>query len=142
MQDPVILVADGHSYEESAIREWFGNGNSISPASGQSVQKKDFKRNWALKKVIDDFRVKRYHNVDMSKERKKQLGEEMGLGRRLVADTIDSPAEPTAPSEPHYTIYITIICSCLAVLGLLIYLLFRQWRPKEEPIQLTQIRVV
>merc|ERR1711964_257841 len=39
--------------------------------------------------------------------------------RRLVADTIDAPAEPPAPLEPyeplsHSAVYVTIICSCLA----------------------------
>ena len=38
MQDPVITVSDGQSYERTAVAEWFKSGCCISPVSGQPLQ--------------------------------------------------------------------------------------------------------
>ena len=38
MEDPV-LASDGHAYEREMIEQWFANGNSSSPVTGQVLSK-------------------------------------------------------------------------------------------------------
>ena len=53
MQSPVIC-ADGHSYEESAILEWF-KCSDRSPKTGMSLANKTLIPNIALRNAIQDW---------------------------------------------------------------------------------------
>lgn len=57
MQNPVI-AADGHSYEEKAIREWFNRGNNKSPVTGLPLPNQHLVPNINLKQVIDEYKEK------------------------------------------------------------------------------------
>ena len=53
MADPVMAL-DGHTYERSAIAEWFRTSD-ISPLTGLRVESKSLVPNHALRKAIDDY---------------------------------------------------------------------------------------
>ena len=53
MADPVV-AADGHTYERSAITEWFKTSN-ISPMTGVPLESKTLIPTYALRKSIDDY---------------------------------------------------------------------------------------
>ena len=56
MSDPVILTSDGHTYERSAITNWFKN-NSTSPMSGEVIGENCMLiPNHALRNAIAEFR--------------------------------------------------------------------------------------
>eukprot|EP01084_Bolivina_argentea_P069358 126216_1 len=57
MTDPVI-ISSGHTFERTAIAEWFSDGNTINPLTGQSLQNVDIKPNYALKEAIKEYRRK------------------------------------------------------------------------------------
>ena len=50
MTDPV-LAEDGHTYERSAITDWFANGNGLSPKT-QATMGRAIVPNFALKAMI------------------------------------------------------------------------------------------
>lgn len=54
MKDPVILVADGHTYDRPFISEWLRLHNT-SPMTGLRVGTKELVPNIALRNVIVDF---------------------------------------------------------------------------------------
>jgi hypothetical protein len=53
MRDPVVLC-DGHSYERTAIREWFGRGRDTSPVTGLRLKNLHLTPNVALRKAVED----------------------------------------------------------------------------------------
>lgn len=54
MKDPVT-AADGHSYENRAIKDWFERGNKLSPVTGEPLPNLDLKPNHNLRKAIGDW---------------------------------------------------------------------------------------
>ena len=42
MTDPVI-ISSGHTFEKKAIVEWFEDGNTINPLTGEQLQNIDIK---------------------------------------------------------------------------------------------------
>ena len=58
MKDPVV-AADGHSYERTAIEQWFKGGSRISPMTGARLAHTTLIDNIRLKAVISDF-IKKY----------------------------------------------------------------------------------
>ncbi|GLC43802.1 hypothetical protein PLESTM_001521000 [Pleodorina starrii] len=57
MEDPVV-AADGHSYERAAITRWFAGrqGRATSPMSGAALPHTHLTPNYALRKIIADWR--------------------------------------------------------------------------------------
>ena len=53
MTDPVI-AEDGHSYERSAIEDWFGRGSLTSPKTGEPIGTNLFP-NHNLRKLIEEY---------------------------------------------------------------------------------------
>ena len=56
MTNPV-MATDGHSYEESAIRDWLKTHNT-SPVTNKKLKSKRLTPNFTLKKTIEGFRIK------------------------------------------------------------------------------------
>ena len=56
MSDPV-MAADGHSYERSAIENWFNRGGKLSPLTGVLLTSQTLTPNHSLRKAIEDFRA-------------------------------------------------------------------------------------
>src|SRR5262245_7417577 len=54
-----MIVADGHSYEKSAIEEWFRQGKHLSPLTGEKLPHRSLIPNVNLKKAIAEFLKKR-----------------------------------------------------------------------------------
>ncbi len=55
MRDPVTAV-DGHTYERTAIEEWFRN-SKLSPKTGLALDSLELKPNYALRESIDAFKT-------------------------------------------------------------------------------------
>lgn len=51
MVDPVLLVADGQSYEQQAIQQWL-ESNHISPVTGEALSSRDWVPNHSLRNLI------------------------------------------------------------------------------------------
>lgn len=51
MTDPVLLLADSHTYERSAIKAWLSD-HSTSPVTGQPLASEDLVPNHALRSII------------------------------------------------------------------------------------------
>ena len=49
-----VLTPDGHTYEQSAIREWLKH-HTTSPVTNQDVGDCVLTPNWAIKKVVEDW---------------------------------------------------------------------------------------
>ncbi|CAF1057186.1 unnamed protein product [Rotaria sp. Silwood1] len=54
MQNPVLLVEDGHSYESHAIERWLQDHNS-SPITNKSLDDRRFVNNFNLKNAIEEY---------------------------------------------------------------------------------------
>uniref|UniRef100_A0A6C0E6Q6 U-box domain-containing protein n=1 Tax=viral metagenome TaxID=1070528 RepID=A0A6C0E6Q6_9ZZZZ len=54
MKDPVIC-SDGHSYERSAIQEWFDRGNNTSPKTNVRLSNRNLIPNIALRQAIEAY---------------------------------------------------------------------------------------
>ena len=61
MREPVV-AQDGHTYERRAVSRWFQSENR-SPMTGQPVASFTLTPNFALKSMIDDFRIQRKRRV-------------------------------------------------------------------------------
>jgi len=56
MINPVTLISDGHTYEASAIQQWFQiSGRRLSPMTGQRVRSTNTTPNHTLRKAINEF---------------------------------------------------------------------------------------
>jgi len=55
MENPVI-AADGHTYEKSAIEDWFLTGKQTSPLTGKKLLNKNLIINYNLKSTIDIYK--------------------------------------------------------------------------------------
>ncbi|CAF3608242.1 unnamed protein product [Rotaria sp. Silwood1] len=54
MENPVLLVEDGHSYEKSALERWLKDHNT-SPLTNNQLKSQTFVINYTLKSIIEDF---------------------------------------------------------------------------------------
>jgi len=54
MKNPVI-TADGHTYEEKAIKDWFAIGKKTSPVTGLPLSTLQLTPNHTLRKAINEF---------------------------------------------------------------------------------------
>lgn len=54
MREPVMLE-EGHTYERTAILEWFDRGNRTCPDTGQELQSLDLMPNVKLQQAMDEF---------------------------------------------------------------------------------------
>jgi hypothetical protein len=55
MTDPVIC-SDGHTYERSAIVDWFTRGNNTSPKTGAQLLHQNLIPNISLRQAIEEFK--------------------------------------------------------------------------------------
>jgi len=55
--DPVIAM-DGHSYERTAIEQWFQAGRLTSPVTNERLASSSLMPNYALRSAIEAFREK------------------------------------------------------------------------------------
>ena len=100
MQDPVVTVADGHTYERSSISRWLSD-HGTAPLTGLSLDGKHLVRNHALRNAIHDFLVRcasaapDTHATAAWAMRELQRGEE----RRAVHNIHESFHRPTAASS-------------------------------------------
>eukprot|EP00245_Coleochaete_scutata_P000824 TRINITY_DN1098_c0_g1_i1.p1 TRINITY_DN1098_c0_g1~~TRINITY_DN1098_c0_g1_i1.p1 ORF type:complete len:383 (-),score=62.25 TRINITY_DN1098_c0_g1_i1:494-1642(-) len=57
MNDPVLVLESGHTYERMAIQRWFGAGNRTDPKTNQKLTTTAFGPNLALRGLIDEWRI-------------------------------------------------------------------------------------
>eukprot|EP01116_Phalansterium_solitarium_P020109 TRINITY_DN5833_c0_g2_i1.p1 TRINITY_DN5833_c0_g2~~TRINITY_DN5833_c0_g2_i1.p1 ORF type:complete len:590 (+),score=147.89 TRINITY_DN5833_c0_g2_i1:196-1965(+) len=55
MTDPVVC-SDGHTYERSAIEQWFQQGNTTSPKTNAELPSRDLIPNIALRAAIEEWK--------------------------------------------------------------------------------------
>ena len=55
MRDPVMLMADGQTYERAEIMKWFALGNKTSPATGLTLAITALLPNLALLQAIEEM---------------------------------------------------------------------------------------
>ena len=70
MLDPVILLADGRSYDRLSLEEWIKRGHLSSPLTGAWMSSFAYRPNIALRKAILDII---HHVVGEEKEKKALL---------------------------------------------------------------------
>ena len=58
MTDPVIMLADGHTYEKEAIENWLRH-KQTSPVTGARLSSTEMVPNYALRSSIEDFKARR-----------------------------------------------------------------------------------
>lgn len=68
--DPVVLVATGHTYERALIEEWLKN-NNICPMTGQVITDKTLVTNWGMKSIFEELKT----GGKLAEEREKALEE-------------------------------------------------------------------
>ncbi|GAQ78705.1 hypothetical protein KFL_000170510 [Klebsormidium nitens] len=55
MSEPVLLVETGHTFEKSAIEQWFDRGNRTCPLTGVVLTSTQVSPNLTLRKLIQDW---------------------------------------------------------------------------------------
>ncbi len=70
MENPV-LAADGHTYEKSAIEDWFAKGKSKSPITGVKLTNNNLIINYNLKSTISIYKA---NPALLNVINKKQIG--------------------------------------------------------------------
>ena len=89
MERPVV-AADGHSYEESAMRRWFQTGNRTSPMTNAQLPNRTLVPNIALRQAIEEWRNAQPLAVDADR---LHLSEEViGVGSfgQVLAGTLET----------------------------------------------------
>ncbi|ETO09548.1 protein kinase family protein, partial [Reticulomyxa filosa] len=76
MVQPTILVADGTTYEESALKDWLSEHNT-SPLTGLELHTKETKPNYNLRQAIESYT--KY--VSEHKELKRKFEEELNKAK-------------------------------------------------------------
>jgi hypothetical protein len=114
MDDPVLTVADGHTYEREAITKWFGACRNalMSPSTGMKLDFGEIIPNHALHKLIQHFvmrrpELRRHKYINEMEVKKKALASVAPLGNSDLAKRINNTlraeaGEPsTAPRTPR-----------------------------------------
>lgn len=57
MKDPVI-TCDGYTFERKSIEDWFRRGKNTNPLTNKKLNSTSLAPNFALKKLIAEFREK------------------------------------------------------------------------------------
>jgi hypothetical protein len=57
MEDPVI-AQDGHTYERTAIQQWFGTGRRTSPKTGARLLSIELLPNYTMRSLIQDLKAR------------------------------------------------------------------------------------
>ena len=55
MQDPVMVVEVGYTYEKAAILEWFQRGHSTCPDTGKELESLEILENRTLRQAIEEY---------------------------------------------------------------------------------------
>jgi len=76
MSQPVILVADGTTYEESALKVWLKEHNT-SPLTGLELHTKEMKPNYNLRQAIENY----LKYVNEHKEIKRAFEEQLKIAK-------------------------------------------------------------
>jgi len=93
MEDPVI-AQDGHTYERSAIKHWFGMGKRTSPKTNKILLSTELTPNYTMRSLIQDIKsqvpVLARHKLDMHnievaiKLREEEIEEKLAQKGHLV----------------------------------------------------------
>jgi hypothetical protein len=95
MKDPVIAI-DGHSYERSAIQEWFRRGQETSPRTNDPLQSQQLYPNHALRNVIEKYDDERSILRAELMNIRQAIRREIAAGEKMISiinalDIGDSP---------------------------------------------------
>ena len=67
MNNPVVAT-DGHSYEKSAIENWFSQGNKLSPKTGVNLESTLLIPNLTLRNLITSLKEKAQESIELEKQ--------------------------------------------------------------------------
>mgnify|MGYP002851256753 CR=1 FL=1 len=81
MRDPVFL-ADGHSYDRTALQQWFERGRTTSPLHGGALANQSFVTNQALKSQVAEWLQRR--GADHAEAGEQLARGHDGLGARIL----------------------------------------------------------
>ncbi|ACE06220.1 hypothetical protein Aasi_0849 [Candidatus Amoebophilus asiaticus 5a2] len=87
MKDPVI-VQDGHTYERTAIEQWFSTGKCTSPKTGLNLLSTKLTPNYTMRSLIQELKESipnlARHKVNLEEARQKiyQLEQQLAEGKQ------------------------------------------------------------
>jgi U-box domain len=77
------MAADGFTYEESAIQQWFDEGKTISPMTGKELEHKQLTKNLSLHQAIQDFKQTEKQLLEKHKQLQDAQSELQEKKRRM-----------------------------------------------------------
>jgi len=95
MRDPV-MATDGHTYERTAIEEWFANNDS-SPKTNNQMESKALIPNHAVKKIVAERAEK--DNAPRARKRIRFTASKLPISSHLASLLIESK-EKVKPQKP------------------------------------------
>lgn len=101
MQNPV-MAADGHSYEKTAIEEWFREGKHLNPLTGKKLSSRTLIPNVNLKKAITGF-VQKRPILKRKKEEKETELVSLHVAIQRKEQELDKPLSKLALQERKHT---------------------------------------
>ena len=87
MEEPVV-AADGHTYEKAAIVKWLEKGHKTSPFTGERLKHDFLTDNFALKKIIINFKEK-LPSIQLEKQIKVDLDEAIKLREEILSSYLE-----------------------------------------------------
>lgn len=93
MEDPVMLVETGQTYDRLSIEDWFARGYNTCPLTGQTMSNKMLVPNFAVKRMIGDW-------VDLNCPGASVVDVRSMLNSALAATETNSAVSSVAPSLP------------------------------------------
>ena len=79
MRDPVMFVADGQTYERSAIETWLSGGKRTSPVTNEALTSTEMVPNHALRGAIDEWVEAQRKAIEARAETEAELADLMTL---------------------------------------------------------------
>lgn len=101
MNDPVILLGDGQTYERSAIESWLEQGHKTSPLSGAELSNFQTIPNYAMKSTINQLR-NRFSSTELKKMEEQVKPK---LIRKSSKLEVPQPSAPSAPNDLYYRFF-------------------------------------
>ena len=98
MNDPVILLGDGQTYERSAIESWLKQGHKTSPLSGAELSNFQTIPNYAMKSTINQLR----NRFSLTELKKMEEQVKPQLIRKASKLEVPQPSAPSAPNDLYY----------------------------------------
>lgn len=91
MRDPVLLLADGHTYERSSIERWLAS-SMISPMTNLPIQSRDLCTNWLVRALIDFTAADESEKCTPLPRRARNLNETLANVEPIEAETFKNAA--------------------------------------------------